>query len=251
MCSSLRAALASALLVVPVAAQTPAKSDMDKCLKQLAGNTINKVCCHTPGVTCTGGRPSKCTVPCAHSFAPFYSECAPYLKAVPNLDLDRIMAMCQGAGGSSGTSLEATTVGGFVNGDFDDEKLDICSYVCGSHEWAPLKGKKCGHKYQSPTGWSTSKHGAVLICNKSPFLYKGKGVWGGLKSGSGVNYVGIQGTHNFIEQTITGLTPGQTYEVTFLATHRPGMGDSEQLRVMVNSKVIFHTKVRDRTAGSS
>jgi hypothetical protein len=58
---------------------------------------------------------------------------------------------------------------------------------------------------------------------------KGHTAWGDVTSHSGGKSFLASG--NFIEQTISGLTPGHTYEISFLATHRPGMGDDEALKV--------------------
>jgi hypothetical protein len=218
-------------LAAAVAEAQQHAGDMNKCLHTLAGTTINAACCHGKGVACVHGKPTVCTVQCAKEFAPFYSECSKYLTDIPNLDLDSIMDMCQAAGGSSGVSKEMTTVGGFINGGFEDEPINVCQYTCGQHEWGPLQGKKCGHKYKAPVAWSVPKGGTAIICNKSPFLYKGHKVWGDVTSHSGKNFLALQGSGNFIEQTVSGLTPGHTYEISFLATHRPGMGDDEALKV--------------------
>ena len=125
------------------------------------------------------------------------------------------MLLCQGAGvGADGVATALPTIGGFVNGGFDDEEEDICAYTCQlNHEWAPFAGTQCGHKYMEPVGWSAS--GTAVICNAN------SGTWGGLVSNDSSDYLVIQHDGGYIEQTVEGLTPGKTYEISFLATHRP------------------------------
>ena len=55
----------------------------------------------------------------------------------------------------------------------------------------------------------------------------------------------IQGVGNYLEQTLTGLTPGSNYEVAFWATHRrdaDGLnwgGALEELMVVVDGTIIW------------
>ena len=67
-----------------------------------------------------------------------------------------------------------------------------------------------GYTYTAPTYWESD--GNVVIVQQS------NGPWGGLSSGSGINYVSIQGQGAYIQQTIVGLTPGQAYEISFLCS---------------------------------
>ena len=83
-----------------------------------------------------------------------------------------------------------------------------------------------GYNYQLPAGWG-GDGGTVVVQN-------GNGPWGGLSSGMGDNFVSIQGSGAYIEQAMTGLTPGTTYVVKFLGANRPGMGDDETLVVSVD-----------------
>eukprot|EP01052_Picozoa_sp_SAG31_P061494 SAG31_NODE_20564_length_571_cov_0.574153_1_plen_132_part_01 len=103
-------------------------------------STVNQVCCGSNGARCSGGGVSACTSACATTFAPFYARCASELAGAVGLDLEGGVDLCQGAG--------AASLGGFFNGDFDDEGEDICSYVCrAGHAWEPITGAVCGHKY--------------------------------------------------------------------------------------------------------
>ena len=75
----------------------------------------------------------------------------------------------------------------------------------------------------------------------------GNGPWGGLDSGGGTNFISIQGSGATLQQTLTGLTPGMTYAVTFLATHRPGYGNDETIHVNIDGDPIWesnHPEVR-------
>eukprot|EP01050_Picozoa_sp_SAG11_P024479 SAG11_NODE_5218_length_1627_cov_1.210079_1_plen_487_part_10 len=206
-------------------------------------NTINTFCC-SEGVTCSGGSISACTAACATAFVPFYAQCAVELAGVASLDLEGVLDKCQVAG--------APSLGGFFNGGFDDQGEDICEYVCrDGHEWGPLVGQVCGHKYVAPTGWSTHG-GTVLVCNARAndcVTPDHCAVWGGLQSGMGGNYLSLQGAGAYVEQTVAGLVPGQTYQISFVATHRPGMDfdDSqgvqhgEALRILVDGVEVFHS----------
>ena len=83
-----------------------------------------------------------------------------------------------------------------------------------------------GYNYQLPAGWG-GDGGTVVVNN-------GNGPWGGLSSGMGDNFVSIQGSGAYIEQAMTGLTPGTTYVVKFLGSNRPGYGNDETLVVSVD-----------------
>jgi hypothetical protein len=91
-----------------------------------------------------------------------------------------------------------------------------------------------GYVYEAPTYWETGDAGIVMV-------QQGNGPWGGLASGSGINYISIQGSGAFIQQSVTGLTPGQSYEVSFLCSSRPGYGDDETFNVQVDGQVIWET----------
>ncbi|KAK3276507.1 hypothetical protein CYMTET_15426 [Cymbomonas tetramitiformis] len=66
----------------------------------------------------------------------------------------------------------------------------------------------------SVTGWTLSGT-AILIPD-------GSLDWGGLSSDYGVNYLGLQGTGSYIEQTVTGLIDTRTYWVSVTIAVRPG-----------------------------
>ena len=88
--------------------------------------------------------------------------------------------------------------------------------------------------YKAPTYWNMGDAGIVMV-------QQGNAPWGGLASGSGINYISIQGSGAFLQQTITGLTPGQSYEISFLCSSRPGYGDDETFNVQVDGQVIWET----------
>ena len=104
-----------------------------------------------------------------------------------------------------------------------------------------------GFNYQLPNGWQGSGGGTVVV-NSPPSAPNGP--WG---AGSAVaqgapdgNYfMSIQGVGNYLEQTLTGLTPGSNYEVAFWATHRrdaAGLdwgGALEELMVVVDGTIIW------------
>ena len=246
--------LAAGATVAHESAPVDPEAETAKCSRKAAG--INHACCEDAGVSCDGGSPATCTPECARMYAPFYSKCSQYLRGVPGLDLDAVLALCQGAGADGGVTTMAATVGGFINGGFDTEDEDICAYTCrDGHEWGPFAGTQCGHKYMEPVGWAAS--GTAVVCNTN------SGPWGGLVSGPSANYLSIQGHGSFIEQTVEGLTPGETYEISFAATHRPTtgnvgsdgtnsdgeadasyerhFGEGEALRVLVDGEEVFHT----------
>ena len=128
----------------------------------------------------------------------------------------------------------ASGIGGFLNANFDND--DVCSYVCQSgSEVDAFDGQLCGHHYVRPSAWEASG-GSVLICNAN------SGPWGGLNSGFGTGYLSIQGTGAYVQQAVSGLTPGQAYEISFWATHRPGYGDDEAFKVLADGLEIFHTE---------
>ena len=88
--------------------------------------TVNYDCGGDTGATCEDGMPSICSSECARMFTPFYSKCASYLAGTPGLDLDGVLMLCQNAGvGVDGVATTVPTIGGFINGGFDDEEEDI------------------------------------------------------------------------------------------------------------------------------
>ena len=210
--SALASAAGCFLLLASSAAPPARAAEGPTCSAE--ASTINTVCCGA-GVTCGGGSISACTSACAAAFVPFYARCAVELADFATLDLEGVLDLCQAAG--------APSLGGFFNGDFDDQGEDICEYTCrDGHEWSPLVGQVCGHKYEAPKGWSTNGGGTALVCNaRAGDCVNGHcAVWGGLHSGAGANYLAIQGGGAYIEQTVAGLVPGQSYQISFSATHR-------------------------------
>jgi hypothetical protein len=63
------------------------------------------------------------------------------------------------------------------------------------------------YQYQrSIAGWKSSRNGVVSI-------RQGSGPWGGLSSGDGASYLGLQKSGAYVEQTITGLRPNKQYRL--------------------------------------
>ena len=91
-----------------------------------------------------------------------------------------------------------------------------------------------GYVYMNPEGWEDSTGGIVVVQN-------GNGPWGGLDSGGGTHFISIQGSGATLKQTMTGLTPGTTYNVNFLVTHRPNYGNDETMSVTVDGVAIYET----------
>ena len=89
-----------------------------------------------------------------------------------------------------------------------------------------------GYQYMKPTSWKSSK--TIVVTN-------GNTPWGGLESGHGNYFLSLQGAGSYVEQEFTELSPGQSYEIRFLAAHRPGYGDDEQLKVLVNGLEVWET----------
>jgi uncharacterized membrane protein len=90
------------------------------------------------------------------------------------------------------------------------------------------------YKYQNPIGWPDSTGGIVQCKN-------GNGPWGGLDSGSGGYFISVQGAGAKLTQTLSGLMVGGTYGVSFMAAHRPGYGDDETLRLIVDGTDAWST----------
>ena len=97
----------------------------------------------------------------------------------------------------------------FKNGDFESNGFTTGSY-----------------KYKVPASWRGTR-GTVAAKN-------GNRPWGGLDSGNGNYYYSIQSDGSYLEQTVT-LVKGATYTITFLATHRPGYGSDEKLRIKIRN----------------
>ena len=102
-------------------------------------------------------------------------------------------------------------------------------------------------EYKLPNGWQGSGGGTVVV--KSPPSAP-NGPWGAGSASaqgapSGDYFMSIQGVGNYLEQTLTGLTPGSNYEVAFWATHRrdaAGLnwgGALEELMVVVDGTIIW------------
>jgi uncharacterized membrane protein len=91
-----------------------------------------------------------------------------------------------------------------------------------------------GYVYMNPAGWEESTGGIVVVVN-------GNGPWGGLDSQGGTHFISIQGSGATLQQTLTGLTPGTTYAVRFLVTHRPGYGNDETIHVNIDGNPIWET----------
>ncbi|KAK3257891.1 hypothetical protein CYMTET_33036 [Cymbomonas tetramitiformis] len=92
----------------------------------------------------------------------------------------------------------------------------------------------------APYGWTSSSTngGASLISQSSPY-------WGGLSSGNGVNYLGLQGRNSYTAQTISGFENGKPYGISFLAAARPDSANYEEqtIEILQNGGRLFYGKV--------
>ena len=74
-------------------------------------------------------------------------------------------------------------------------------------------------------------------------VLSGSQPWGGLETTDGRYYVSVQGSGSFIEQTVSGLTPGAAYNVDFIAAERPGAlskpWEASDLSFCHSVKVLF------------
>jgi hypothetical protein len=116
-----------------------------------------------------------------------------------------------------------------TNGDFEAQAIadEVC-YVPG------FSGVKCGFKYlNAPDSWTGG--GTVIVVSN------GNKEFGGLTSGSGSYFSALRGTGSYIQQEVTGLDPGQTYEVRFKCGNRPDFGEDETVTVMVDGRSIWET----------
>jgi len=93
------------------------------------------------------------------------------------------------------------------------------------------------YKYQNAiSGWKVARKGVVAI-------RQGSGPWGGLTSGDGATYLGLQHKGTFVEQTVTGLRPNKRYRLFLRAACRPGYTHNDQvLKVNVDSLVVYTNK---------
>lgn len=124
--------------------------------------------------------------------------------------------MMRGSFALAGLALCLLTVGGnaqqLANPGFEADAVD--SYT-----------------YMTPTGWRAG--GGVVV------VPTGSGPWGGLVTPDGSYYVSVQGSGSFVEQTVSGLRPGTAYNVQFWTAERPGYGNAESLRVVVDGVVVM------------
>ncbi|KAK3241128.1 hypothetical protein CYMTET_49082 [Cymbomonas tetramitiformis] len=102
-----------------------------------------------------------------------------------------------------------------TNADFDTDTISSNS-ASDCDGWASA----------APSGW-TAVGGGVLVIRQSCSN------WGGLSSGSGSNYLGIQGAGSYITQTITGLTAGVPYSISFQVAARPPATNYENQQIGV------------------
>ena len=114
-------------------------------------------------------------------------------------------------------ALAAIRTSPIKNGDFDaDTVTDSRGYV-----------------YDAPSYWRSGGNVVMVQQSNRP--------WGGLSSNSGANYISIQHGGAYVEQTLTDLEPDQSYVVSFLCSSRPGYGDDETLKVLVDGQEVWET----------
>jgi hypothetical protein len=66
----------------------------------------------------------------------------------------------------------------------------------------------------------------------------GNGPWGGLDSHMGRQYLILESSGTYAQQTLRGLQRGQVYEVRLKMANRPGYGDDETVIVKMDNHVI-------------
>ena len=113
-----------------------------------------------------------------------------------------------------------TTVAGqmVTNGDFSADEIPTSP----------------GYVSMNPAGWEDSNGDIRIVRN-------GNNAWGGLDSGGGTNFIAIQRSGTTLRQTLTDLTPGASYTVNFLVTHRPGYGEDETIHVSIDGDPIWES----------
>jgi hypothetical protein len=99
-----------------------------------------------------------------------------------------------------------------VNGDFEADKVG-------------------GYSYRKPQGWQTNGGGVVCVKSKNA-------PWGRLAAGRGGYFISIQGKGRYVQQKLK-TTKGKTYQLSFMATHRPGYGNDEKLVVKIDGKTVW------------
>ena len=77
------------------------------------------------------------------------------------------------------------------------------------------------------TDWQAS--GSVIL------IHQGCAAWGGLSSGDGRNYLGLQRRNAFVSQVVDSLQIGALYEISFLIAHRPDNHVDERFAVYIDS----------------
>eukprot|EP00037_Helgoeca_nana_P010721 m.94574 g.94574 ORF g.94574 m.94574 type:complete len:333 (-) comp20375_c3_seq1:473-1471(-) len=84
-----------------------------------------------------------------------------------------------------------------------------------------------------PTGWTRPGLGGIVIVRQNTTD------WGGLDSGSGLFYVGIQSPDTELTQSIVGLSVGSPYTLRIKMAERPGFGTTERITVTMGGVTIL------------
>ena len=104
-----------------------------------------------------------------------------------------------------------------------------------------VKRMRGSYQYQSSiAGWKSSRRGVLSI-------RQGSGPWGGLSSGDGSTYLGLQRSGAYVEQTITGLRPNKRYRL-FVRSVFESSGMSQLLQstlfFMFQLRLTSQTKIK-------
>ena len=118
--------------------------------------------------------------------------------------------------------IEMTPVS-FANSGFEDDD------AAGAREYVSA----------TPTGWSSGLITPYVIRNGATQVTGGAG-----SSGYGDRFVGLPGGGSYIEQTVTGMVPGQDYELRFVASHAGNTG-AELIRATIDLQDIWISQQPD------
>ncbi|KAK3283543.1 hypothetical protein CYMTET_8775 [Cymbomonas tetramitiformis] len=113
------------------------------------------------------------------------------------------------------------SVGAVENGSFESDSI---SGGCFS-EWGTI------------TGWD------VISATGNNGVQQGCDGWGGLYTRYGAQYLAMQSSGTFIQQTVPVTCASGPFEVAFWAAQRPGFGNTQRLQVLANDVVVFEPEL--------
>eukprot|EP01052_Picozoa_sp_SAG31_P005848 SAG31_NODE_263_length_18841_cov_17.270996_16_plen_310_part_00 len=142
-----------------------------------------------------------------------------------------------------------------TNGGFEEPAITDGAVDCqGGHDSSFRGDDHCQYKYVFPTvsefchsscsvpGWFVGTR-APSDDTTTPATYvalaeNGNAPWGGLDSHMGTQYLVLEGSGAYIQQTVHGLSRGQVYELRLRMANRPGYGDDETLVIKMDNHII-------------